>query len=380
MPEGRPAISAEVVREIMIEAGHRCAVDGTRFPLEKAHIVAWNESKDHTAENLIVLCANCHEMFDLGKIDALTMREYKKKPWVWRYNNGTAHVEARETMKAQMTLDVKLQDFNEQQGRLLQYALASFLNISPSDVRVGPPEESNSIKVTVELPSSEMKRLLAAFVGGDPDLYEYLAPFVVRDLRAVQSQVRTANTISPQAKRKTKLFVGNLSYESTAGDLAALFKKVGQVESVDVITDRDTGRSKGFGFIEMSAEDADRAIKAFNGADFYGRSLSVTPAPPQEKGKAKLFVGNLSYETTESDLVALFNEVGNVDSARLITDRDTGRSKGFAFIEMSGEDDVNRAITQLDGVEKDGRSLTVTPLRQRDDRLGNVGGKPRTGN
>jgi HNH endonuclease. len=188
MPKGRPAISAEVTRSIMIEAGHRCAVDGTRFPLEKAHIVAWNESKDHTAENLILLCANCHEMFDLGKIDAATMREYKKKPWVSRYNNGQpGAVEIKETKKAQITIDVKLADFTEQQGRLLQHALASFLDISPSNIKIGPPEESNSIKVTVELPSDEMDKLSDAFERKDPDLFAYLAPFGLIDLRVIPS-------------------------------------------------------------------------------------------------------------------------------------------------------------------------------------------------
>lgn len=72
-----------------------------------------------------------------------------------------------------------------------------------------------------------------------------------------------------------KIFVGNLSYQTTKSDLSHLFEQVGQVESVNIITDRDTGRSKGFGFLEMGEEEADKAIAQFNGAELNGRSITV---------------------------------------------------------------------------------------------------------
>ncbi|HXM49006.1 MAG TPA: RNA-binding protein [Pyrinomonadaceae bacterium] len=75
-----------------------------------------------------------------------------------------------------------------------------------------------------------------------------------------------------------KIFVGNLSYQTTESDLSNLFEQVGQVESVNIITDRDTGRSKGFGFLEMGEEEADKAIAQFNGADLNGRSITVNEA------------------------------------------------------------------------------------------------------
>lgn len=75
-----------------------------------------------------------------------------------------------------------------------------------------------------------------------------------------------------------KIFVGNLSYQTTEGDLSNLFEQVGQVESVNIITDRDTGRSKGFGFLEMGEEEADKAIAQFNGAELNGRSITVNEA------------------------------------------------------------------------------------------------------
>jgi len=75
-----------------------------------------------------------------------------------------------------------------------------------------------------------------------------------------------------------KIFVGNLSYQMTEGDLSNLFEQVGQVESVNIITDRATGRSKGFGFLEMGEEEADKAIAQFNGAELNGRSITVNEA------------------------------------------------------------------------------------------------------
>ena len=78
-----------------------------------------------------------------------------------------------------------------------------------------------------------------------------------------------------------KLYVGGLSYSTTEQGLEALFASVGAVESVKIITDRDTGRSKGFGFVEMSSDaEAQSAIERFNGAEYDGRAMSVSIAKP----------------------------------------------------------------------------------------------------
>src|SRR5947209_3555190 len=81
----------------------------------------------------------------------------------------------------------------------------------------------------------------------------------------------------------------------------------------------------------------------------------------------RIFVGNLSYQTTESDLTSLFEQAGEVESASIITDRDTGRSKGFAFVEM-GNEVADKAITQFNGAELNGRALTVNEARPREER------------
>ena len=78
-----------------------------------------------------------------------------------------------------------------------------------------------------------------------------------------------------------KLYVGNLSFQTTEDDLSNLFEQAGSVESVRIITDRDTGRSRGFGFVEMGDEDAEKAINQYNGTDLDGRALTVNEARPQ---------------------------------------------------------------------------------------------------
>ena len=93
----------------------------------------------------------------------------------------------------------------------------------------------------------------------------------------------------------------------------------------------------------------------------------------------KLYVGNLSYGTTDSDLQTLFGSHGTVQSAQVITDRDTGRSKGFGFVEMDSGEQAQAAITALNGQEVNGRALTVNEARPREERngRGGVGGTRR---
>jgi RNA recognition motif-containing protein len=82
----------------------------------------------------------------------------------------------------------------------------------------------------------------------------------------------------------TRIYVGNLPFSATEESLRALFSKHGTVENVSLINDRDTGRPRGFGFVEMSSADAARAIQALNGTDFGGRPLRVNEAQERPRG------------------------------------------------------------------------------------------------
>lgn len=88
----------------------------------------------------------------------------------------------------------------------------------------------------------------------------------------------------------------------------------------------------------------------------------------------KLYVGNLPFRATSEDLQSLFAEVGTVESARVIDDRDTGRSRGFAFVEMSTGDEAQAAIEKFNGMEYDGRNLAVKEAQPREDNRGGGGG------
>jgi cold-inducible RNA-binding protein len=90
---------------------------------------------------------------------------------------------------------------------------------------------------------------------------------------------------------------------------------------------------------------------------------------------SKLYVGNLSYNTTGSQLQELFEQHGTVASAEVITDRDTGRSKGFAFVTMGADDQAQAAIDALNGQQYDGRALTVNEAKPRENRPGGAGGR-----
>jgi cold-inducible RNA-binding protein len=91
----------------------------------------------------------------------------------------------------------------------------------------------------------------------------------------------------------------------------------------------------------------------------------------------KLYVGNISYNVTNASLEDLFSPFGSVRSAQVIQDRDTGRSKGFGFVEMSNANEANEAIKALHEKEHDGRALTVNEAKPREDRGGGGGSRER---
>ena len=88
----------------------------------------------------------------------------------------------------------------------------------------------------------------------------------------------------------------------------------------------------------------------------------------------KLYVGNLSFRVTSEDLHEYFAAAGAVESANVVFDRETGRSRGFGFVEMASEDDANNAIAQFNGQEYDGRNMVVNEARPREDRPRSGGG------
>lgn len=97
--------------------------------------------------------------------------------------------------------------------------------------------------------------------------------------------------------------------------------------------------------------------------------------------KKNLFIGSLAYATTDESLTEFFAQIGEVESARVMTDRDTGRSRGFGFVTFADEANNQKAIDQLDGKELDGRAINVSEARPREERpKRDFGGNDRGGN
>ena len=199
-----------------------------------------------------------------------------------------------------------------------------------------------------------------------------------------------------------RLFVGNLPPQLCFPELEDLFVPFGTIVSADLMTDPTTGRSRGFGFVELESHDAARAaITALHGSALDGQTLTVneanpvrgmgaprednrrpfTPAAPSASGDrsspmgarasgVRLFVGNLPYTATNAELEKVFAEAGKVTSVSIMTDRATGQSKGFAFVDMGSKDEAVAAIKRFDGREALGRILKVNEARPPERRSG----------
>ncbi|CAL9030911.1 unnamed protein product [Prunus brigantina] len=185
-----------------------------------------------------------------------------------------------------------------------------------------------------------------------------------------------ANVEPPE---EAKVFVGNLPYDVDSQKLAELFERAGVVEIAEVIYNRDTEQSRGFGFVTMSTvEEADKAVELFSRYDLNGRLLTVNRAAPrgtrQERAPRsfepsfRIYVGNLPWNVDNGQLEQVFSEHGSVVEARVVFDRETGRSRGFGFVTMASENEMNDAIAALDGQSLDGRAIRVNVAEERQRR------------
>lgn len=177
-----------------------------------------------------------------------------------------------------------------------------------------------------------------------------------------------------------KIFVGNLPYDVDSEQLAQLFQQAGVVEISEVIYNRETDQSRGFGFVTMSTvEEAEKAVEMLHQYELGGRFLTVNKAAPkgsrpertpQVTGPSyRIYVGNLPWDVDDVRLEQLFSEHGKVVNARVIYDRDSGRSRGFGFVTMSSESEVNDAIENLDGQSMGGRAIRVNVAEEKPRRF-----------
>ena len=159
---------------------------------------------------------------------------------------------------------------------------------------------------------------------------------------------------------------------------------------VRIITDRDSGRSKGYGYVEFkNVEDATKAYETRTGYELDGRELRVDysqprtnrneGSTPQQRSSeraqrygdvsnppaATLFVGNISFDADENMITDHFSGYGNIKAVRLPTDRETGAPKGYGYVEMESVDDATAAFEALQGTELSGRTLRLDYASER---------------
>ncbi|KAG9446847.1 hypothetical protein H6P81_012975 [Aristolochia fimbriata] len=166
----------------------------------------------------------------------------------------------------------------------------------------------------------------------------------------------------------TKLYFGNLPYNVDSAQLAAIIQDYGSPEMVEVLYDRDTGRSRGFAFVTMSSvEDCNAVIENLDGSECGGRTLRVNfsdkpkpKVPLYPETEFKIFVGNLSWSVTSDSLTQVFQEYGNVVGARVLYDGETGRSRGYGFVCYSTQEEMDAALQYLNGVELAGRPMRAS--------------------
>jgi type I restriction enzyme R subunit len=153
----RPSIPADIKREVLIESAHRCAVCGTPVPLELAHIVPWHTSKEHKAQDLLCLCANCHGRADKEKWGERMLREYKERPWVYRKEPNTASM-SQDTSEIIITVDMKVPDCDEDYIVSLRLRLAAPLDIRPEAIQIKSTRKG-SVEIRIQLPADSAEKL-----------------------------------------------------------------------------------------------------------------------------------------------------------------------------------------------------------------------------
>lgn len=141
--------------------------------MERAHIVPWRDVKEHKAENMICLCANCHQRADVERWGEKTLKEYKDNPWiVRRYSKRGA---PSNLSRVQLTINCEYEDFDSKKQRLLQFGVAKFLGIEPDQVIIAEIKRG-SVKITLLLQEDVAGRLVEAVRENDRELREGLQP------------------------------------------------------------------------------------------------------------------------------------------------------------------------------------------------------------
>lgn len=175
MPD-RPKIPAPTARQVLHESCHRCAVCGFGLSIELAHIVPWRKTQDHSAENLIALCATCHTIADKDKWNSKDFEVYKKQPWALRAN-AAQPMSAPQKAMVDLILARDAEDMGEYQRVQLVQMVAAYAGAMISDVKLVSVSPAQSSLIRLELPRDAAERIILGFQAQDPRLVSFLDEF-----------------------------------------------------------------------------------------------------------------------------------------------------------------------------------------------------------
>ena len=207
MSNNRPAIPIAIRREVLFEARHHCAVCCNPLPLEQAHVIPWNESREHSVANLIALCANCHSRADGEKWGVKVLRKFKSDPCILaRKSNAPEGSTSHLVQLVEVLVQKKVEEMMLRSSQLGS-AVAAYTT-APGEVEVVSVGPANSSRVVLRLPRAAAQKFLAGFQRHDPLLLAFLDDFEVLAVRPLDQATSTA----PQARPHATGFSSDLTF------------------------------------------------------------------------------------------------------------------------------------------------------------------------
>eukprot|EP00668_Euglena_longa_P011401 GGOE01013802.1.p1 GENE.GGOE01013802.1~~GGOE01013802.1.p1 ORF type:complete len:471 (-),score=89.33 GGOE01013802.1:104-1516(-) len=202
--------------------------------------------------------------------------------------------------------------------------------------------------------------------------------------RRRKEELRLAEEEAELCERdKRTVFVYHLHPKVDSKILTDFFSKAGKVRDVRLITDKKTGKSKGFGYIEFYDPSAVVGALAMQGYELNGHAVMVKVSEAEKnvvnttavasggitagQGSARLYIGNLHPKITEGDLKMVFSELGEVEKVEVPKDPATGQGRGYAYLKYKSSEDAKKALVQLNGVELASQKIKVGLVNENDD-------------
>jgi uncharacterized protein len=267
MPENRPAIPADLKRKIFMESSHHCAVCGVESSLEIAHIDPWSKVKQHKAENLICVCANCHTRYDNGDWDRKTMLDYKANPWINRQRSSS-----QQRSELELILDIDLKTFDQNQRENLKEILAEITHTPPSLLKIKAVFK-NSVLAIIEMPKEAAEKFIKEFENRNERVLRLLAPFKIIE-----------------AKMKNISYVGTIVGESTTREFR-LAVAASALKEQDIIA------------VNSEISDSERPNETATPIRVWAKVQTIerlNPLFPQEAGHELAATGTNPFDTVLS--------------------------------------------------------------------------------